>query len=110
MMSNVASNWVELGKPGISDVLGRGGDLGGAGELETTCSECSGLDTTQYVVGSFLSICMDCSGIEAGHNQLTSGYYFGEDAKPKIEGKCHHGMNYIQNILTCTDLNRWTFR
>jgi hypothetical protein len=86
------SNWVELNNTGPSDVLGRGGDLGGAGPGDTTCKECSGLDTAEYLASSFLTICMDCSGIEAGYNQLTSGYYYGENAVPPIDSKCHHGM------------------
>lgn len=67
------SNWVELGNAGANPDLGRAGRVLGpvAGPDEVTCR-----------------------GSELVTAKLTSGYYGGEDVKPKIEGKCRHGGQF----------------
>lgn len=66
------TNWVELGNTTINPNLYNTRLIGTvAGPLEQTCAVADG--------GQLLT------------TKLTSGYYGGEDATPKITGKCRHG-------------------
>lgn len=83
------SNWIELGREGTCEALGReGGELEVAGWNETTCVPC---EPASRLFGESVN----CSENTAGFGKLTSGYYHGQDVPP--EGveipsyKCHHG-------------------